>query len=125
MFDLVHESDLLIMGGPGVAGRHRHLRDGGLCLLGRGISLRPRRNRNGRQARMILVDEKRCNGCPGHEEPCCVRACPRAALRTRLPFSLAGAGASLLPKVNGDHIKRICTDGGGNREEFVLKRREL
>ena len=106
---------------------------------------------------MILVDLKKCNGCPGYEEPCCVqacpgdlmaidagtgkayireqsdcwdclccvKACPRGALRTKLPFSLAGYGASLVPKVREDQIKWISTDASGNTEEFTLKRREI
>ena len=106
---------------------------------------------------VIIVDLKKCNGCPNYDEArcaqacpgdlmavnpeskkayireqsdcwdclCCVKACPRSALRTKLPFALAGYGASLVPKVSEEQIKWISTDAQGNREEFVVKRREV
>ena len=54
----------------------------------------------------------------------CVKACPRQALQTRLPYQLANYKATLVPKVGKDTIKWVCTDINGRVEEFEIKTKE-
>lgn len=51
----------------------------------------------------------------------CVKACPRGALETRLPYQLALYKATLRPKVKSDRIEWTLIDIDGNKEEFTIK----
>ncbi len=51
----------------------------------------------------------------------CVKACPRGALETRLPYQVALYKASLRPKVKSDRIEWTLVDIDGKKEEFVIK----
>lgn len=50
----------------------------------------------------------------------CVKSCPVQALETRLPFSLADFGASLIPSINQKEAKWVCTHPDGKSEEFLI-----
>ena len=56
---------------------------------------------------------------------CCVKACPRRALTTRLPFLLADHGASLVPEVGPDRIRWRLTDAKGRSEVFDIPTRQV
>lgn len=50
----------------------------------------------------------------------CVKSCPFGAIETRLPFQLAGFGASLKPEVAKDKIVWKLKDADGNTEIFEV-----
>lgn len=63
-----------------------------------------------------------------HREPwncwdcmACVKACPRGAVQTRLPFVLSDFGATLRPTVHKDRIDWTLTDPDGKVEEFTVR----
>lgn len=67
-----------------------------------------------------LREPRDCWGCMS-----CVKSCPQGALERRLPFQLAGYGASLKPRVEADRIVWTCRYPNGESEEFVIKTREF
>lgn len=100
-----------------------------------------------------VIDYNLCNGCPGREESCCeeicpgdlmtrrdgkavcrldrdcwdcmscVKACPRNAISTVLPYQLGYYGASLKAVAGRDKITWSCVDIDGNVEKYSFKTR--
>lgn len=48
----------------------------------------------------------------------CAKVCPQRAIRGRLPFVLADAGASLWPEPGAEGLGWVCEHPDGVREEF-------
>lgn len=71
------------------------------------------------EGKAYLRSARDCWGCMS-----CVKSCPEGALERRLPFSLAGYGASLRPKVHETHIVWTLRYPNGEVEEFAVKTRE-
>ncbi|MHB0977538.1 MAG: 4Fe-4S dicluster domain-containing protein [Candidatus Aquicultorales bacterium] len=55
----------------------------------------------------------------------CVKACPRGALETRLPYQLALYKGSLKPKVMSDRIEWTLVSIDGTTERFIIKTIEV
>lgn len=50
----------------------------------------------------------------------CVKACPKGAIVSELPFMLANRGAVLQPQISRTAIVWECRDGRGNVERFEI-----
>ncbi|MGE5605899.1 MAG: 4Fe-4S binding protein [Bacteroidota bacterium] len=96
----------------------------------------------------LRIDKAKCDGCgrcvdicPGdllmidadekssirNQADCwdcmaCVKSCPKGALETRLPFSLADFGATLKPEMFPDRIEWKLTYADSRLEEFIIPR---
>jgi len=53
----------------------------------------------------------------------CVKACPKGAIETRIPYQIGYHGAKLIPMLGTDTITWTCIDIYGNVERFIYKNR--
>lgn len=75
---------------------------------------------NKKTGKSYIRDDKDCWDCM-----VCVKACPKQAITTKLPYQLALYKAMLQPRVYRDKIKWRLENLAGEVEEFEVKTKEF
>jgi adenylylsulfate reductase subunit B len=54
---------------------------------------------------------------------CCIKACPKGALETRIPYQIGYRPAKLIPMMGTNNITWTCIDIHGKTERFQFETR--